>query len=67
MRAPFEKHDVIVWVGLHAAIQNIKMASRAHEAEAEGSTSKPGIVKLSDFNLGSPSIFNRWVRHLRAC
>jgi len=48
-------------VGGAAGIQNLKMASRAdkHEAiaEAEGSDSKPGIVKRSHFNLGSQSLF----------
>ena len=51
-----------------AAVQNIKMASRAdkHEAEAEGSDSKPGDVKRSHFNLGLSTV-ELWVRHLRAC
>jgi len=50
MRAPFQKHDVIVWVGL----QEFKMASRADE-EAKGG----GSAKLSKFNCSS-SLF--WVR-----
>jgi len=54
--APFQKHDVIDGVGGAAAIQNIKMASRAAEEASKGG----GSVKLSEFNGSSP--FCPWVR-----